>query len=157
MGLRRSSSQSNKRHSYYGPYPSAWAVKESITLLQKVFRLRTCEDSVFTNRTRPCLLYQIKRCSGPCVDLIDSEAYARDVADAEAFLRGETQAVLAALEQRMMAHAERLEFEARFAEDHVASSAAQVLTELTEASVRPFSQALDRRARDTGARRAGRR
>jgi excinuclease ABC subunit C len=101
----------DRRHSYYGPYPSAWAVKESITLLQKVFRLRTCEDTVFANRTRPCLLYQIKRCSGPCVDLIDSEAYARDVADAEAFLRGETQAVLATLEQRMMDHAERLEFE----------------------------------------------
>jgi excinuclease ABC subunit C len=101
----------DRRHSYYGPYPSAWAVKESITLLQKVFRLRTCEDTVFANRTRPCLLYQIKRCSGPCVDLIDSEAYARDVADAEAFLRGETQAVLAALEQRMMTHAEQLEYE----------------------------------------------
>jgi excinuclease ABC subunit C len=101
----------DRRHSYYGPYPSAWAVKESITLLQKVFRLRTCEDTVFANRTRPCLLYQIKRCSGPCVDLIDDAAYGRDVADAEAFLRGETQAVLDTLEARMMAHAERLEFE----------------------------------------------
>jgi excinuclease ABC subunit C len=101
----------DKRHSYYGPYPSAWAVKESVTLLQKVFRLRTCEDSVFANRTRPCLLYQIKRCSGPCVDLVDDAAYGRDVADAEAFLRGETQGVLAALETRMMAHAEKLEFE----------------------------------------------
>jgi excinuclease ABC subunit C len=101
----------DKRHSYYGPYPSAWAVKESITLLQKVFRLRTCEDTVFANRTRPCLLYQIKRCSGPCVDLVDSEAYGRDVRDAEAFLRGETQTVLDTLEARMLAHAERLEFE----------------------------------------------
>ena len=101
----------DRRHSYYGPYPSAWAVKESITLLQKVFRLRTCEDTVFANRTRPCLLYQIKRCTGPCVDLIDDAAYGRDVADAEAFLRGDTQAVLDTLEARMMAHAEKLEFE----------------------------------------------
>ncbi len=100
-----------KRHHYFGPYPSAWAVKESITLMQKVFRLRTCEDTVFTNRSRPCLLYQIKRCSGPCVGLVSADEYSASVDSAERFLRGETDAVLADLERQMMAHAEVLAFE----------------------------------------------
>ncbi|MCZ8094567.1 MAG: excinuclease ABC subunit UvrC [Acidovorax sp.] len=101
----------DKKHRYFGPYPSAWAVKETIQLLQKVFRLRTCEDTVFANRTRPCLLFQIKRCTGPCVDMISPEAYAADVQHAEALLRGETQELLQALEARMMAYSDKLEFE----------------------------------------------
>jgi excinuclease ABC subunit C len=104
----------DKKHSYFGPYPNGWAVKESILLLQKVFMLRTCEDSVFANRTRPCLLYQIKRCSGPCVPSltkITPQAYGQDVQHAEQFLRGETQVVMQTLEAQMMACSHQLQFE----------------------------------------------
>jgi excinuclease ABC subunit C len=101
----------DRKHRYFGPYPGAWAVKETIQLIQKVFRLRTCEDTVYAHRTRPCLLYQIQRCSGPCVGLVSAADYGQDVADAESFLLGNTDAVLEDLQGRMMAHAEVLEFE----------------------------------------------
>lgn len=101
----------DKKHDYFGPYPSVWAVRETIWLMQKVFRLRTCEDSVYKHRTRPCLLYQIKRCSAPCCGLIGGDAYQDCVSSAARFLRGQTREVLQELESRMMQHAEKLEYE----------------------------------------------
>lgn len=101
----------DRRNRYFGPYPGAWAVKETILLIQKVFRLRTCEDTVFANRSRPCLLYQIQRCSGPCVGLVPQDDYALDVRNAERFLLGEPQQVIDELQQRMAACAEALDYE----------------------------------------------
>ena len=101
----------DRRHRYFGPYPNAWAVKQTIQLVQKVFRLRTCEDTVFAHRSRPCLLYQIQRCSGPCVGFVTPADYARDVFDAERFLLGDAQAVIDDLQAQMMVHAEALAFE----------------------------------------------
>lgn len=95
----------------FGPYPSMFAVRNTIELLQKTFKLRTCEDAVFKNRTRPCLLYQIKRCTGPCVGLINQEDYAKDVESVRLFLRGKNQDILKHLTQEMDAAAERMEFE----------------------------------------------
>jgi excinuclease ABC subunit C len=101
----------DRKHRYFGPFPNAWAVKGTIQLLQKVFLLRTCEDAVYNHRTRPCLLYQIKRCSGPCVGLVSAEDYRTSVGQAERFLLGEPEAVLDDLQAKMMAYAERMAYE----------------------------------------------
>jgi excinuclease ABC subunit C len=101
----------SKPHRYYGPFPHAGAVRESIQLLQRVFRLRTCEDSVFQNRSRPCLLHQIKRCTAPCVGLISVSAYAEDVKGAQLYLEGRSDAALKRLEERMQNAADARRYE----------------------------------------------
>ncbi|MBS0425279.1 MAG: excinuclease ABC subunit UvrC [Proteobacteria bacterium] len=101
----------DKTHQYFGPYPNAGIVRESIQLLQKIFRLRTCEDSVFSNRTRPCLLFQIKRCSGPCIGQIDRQEYEADVKNAELFLQGKQTEVMEVINAKMLQASERMEYE----------------------------------------------
>ena len=100
-----------KKGRYFGPFPSAGAVRESMGLLQKIFHVRQCEDSYFRNRTRPCLQYQIKRCSGPCVNLTTPEEYAEDVRHSVMFLEGKNDQIRDELTARMAKLSEALEFE----------------------------------------------
>ena len=101
----------DNRNQYFGPFPNAGVIKSSIQLLQKVFRLRTCENSVFNHRTRPCLLYQIKRCSGPCVGLVSPDAYREDIKSATLFLQGKQMEVLKTIETKMLQAAEAQDYE----------------------------------------------
>lgn len=109
LGFHRGALDS--RHRYYGPFPGAGAVRESIQLIQKVFRIRTCEDTVFTNRSRPCLLHQIKRCTAPCVGRVAVDAYAEDVRHAELFLAGKEDEVVERLGVRMESASRRMDYE----------------------------------------------
>ncbi|AHG63728.1 excinuclease ABC subunit UvrC [Advenella mimigardefordensis] len=101
----------SRKGRFFGPYPNSWAVRETIQILQKVFRLRTCEDTVFANRSRPCLQYQIGRCTAPCVNFISDEDYRRDVQQAVRFLDGEADDVVEDLQARMQQASDQLRFE----------------------------------------------
>lgn len=110
-GAQRQSNKTNGKSRYFGPFPNSVAVRESIQLLQKVFKLRTCENTVFANRSRPCLQYQIERCTAPCVDYISAEDYAHDVNHAALFLEGKTSEVMDALGDKMNTAAANQEYE----------------------------------------------
>jgi excinuclease ABC subunit C len=109
--LRKHRGAHSIKGDYFGPFASAWAVNRTLNTLQKAFLLRSCSDSVYESRTRPCLLHQIRRCSAPCVGLVSLEDYQGLVLEAEAFLRGKSRAVMARMSADMQAAADELEFE----------------------------------------------
>ncbi|HBZ96026.1 MULTISPECIES: excinuclease ABC subunit UvrC [unclassified Pseudomonas] len=109
LGIHRGAKKAKGR--YFGPYPSALAIRESLSLLQKTFLVRQCEDSYYKNRTRPCLQYQIKRCKGPCVGLVSPEEYAEDVRHSVMFLDGRSNALSEELSASMEKASMALEFE----------------------------------------------
>lgn len=109
LGIHRGAKRAKGR--YFGPYPSAGAIRESLSLLQKTFMVRQCEDSYFSNRTRPCLQYQIKRCKGPCVGLVETGEYAEDVRHSVMFLEGRSQQLHNELNAEMEKAAMALDFE----------------------------------------------
>ncbi|MCV2502824.1 MAG: excinuclease ABC subunit UvrC [Neisseriaceae bacterium] len=100
-----------KPHQYFGPYPNSQYIRESIHIIQKIFKLRTCENTTFTNRSRPCLLYQIQRCSGPCTNEISQEDYQQSVDQTVMFLNGKTDTLIQALTNKMNLASQNLEFE----------------------------------------------
>ncbi|MBU2943594.1 excinuclease ABC subunit UvrC [Shimia thalassica] len=109
--IKKHRGSKKEKGNYYGPFASAGAVNRTLSQLQRVFLLRNCSDSQFESRTRPCLLYQIKRCSGPCVGKISGEDYAQSVKDAEKFLSGRSTQIQETLAEQMMAASEAMEFE----------------------------------------------
>jgi excinuclease ABC subunit C len=109
LGFHRGARERVNR--YFGPFPHAYAVREAIQLLQRVFQLRTCEDTVFEHRSRPCLLHQIRRCTAPCTGQIDAERYAQDVKNAELFLEGREDDLIRLLTERMEAASQALRYE----------------------------------------------
>ncbi|HNY48641.1 MAG TPA: GIY-YIG nuclease family protein, partial [Casimicrobium sp.] len=109
--LRYFRGKPDKRHTYFGPFPSGWAVRDGIQTLQKVFQLRTCENTVFAHRSRPCMLAQIGRCTAPCVEQISIEDYKADVKSATMFMRGQASEVTHELQAQMEIAAGALEFE----------------------------------------------